>query len=212
MVVNPPRMSTSESNETPRAVGTLAFPRRVRIVEVGPRDGLQNEVVQVPTYVKVAMVHDLVRAGLRTVEVTAFVSHKRVPQLADAAHVMTKLSSPEPCSSPSSSDSDVANDIGNGNTNGNGNGNSNSNTTFIACVPNIRGLKDALRCGTKEIAILVAATDDFSLRNIGCNIEDSLTRYKQLIAHARENNVKVRAYISCAFGCPYTGNVPGSTW
>jgi hydroxymethylglutaryl-CoA lyase len=64
-----------------------ALPSRVRIVEVAPRDGIQNEARQVPTEVKVSLVQDLVSAGLQCVEMTGFVSPRRVPQLSDASQV-----------------------------------------------------------------------------------------------------------------------------
>eukprot|EP00171_Calliarthron_tuberculosum_P009658 IDg9658t1 len=75
---------------SPRALvpSALLLPRRVRIVEVGPRDGLQTESTHVPAAAKVALVRDLARAGLHSIEATAFVSHRRIPRLADAAQVM----------------------------------------------------------------------------------------------------------------------------
>lgn len=69
----------------------MSFPRNVRIVEVGPRDGLQNEPRQVPTAVKVELIARLADAGLKTIEATAFVSPKWVPQMADAAAVMAQI-------------------------------------------------------------------------------------------------------------------------
>jgi len=66
----------------------MSLPRKVRIVEVGPRDGLQNEPKSVPAAVKIELVRRLVEAGLRSVEATAFVSPKWVPQMADHAEVM----------------------------------------------------------------------------------------------------------------------------
>lgn len=68
-----------------------SMPRSVRIVEVGPRDGLQNESHMVDTHTKIALVHDLANAGLQTVEVTAFVSPKWVPQLSDASRVLRAI-------------------------------------------------------------------------------------------------------------------------
>lgn len=75
----------------PRWPSALQIPSAVRIVEVGPRDGLQNENPIVDTHLKIALVHDLVDAGLRSIEVTAFVSPKRVPQLADSSAVMQAI-------------------------------------------------------------------------------------------------------------------------
>ena len=69
----------------------MALPRKVKLVEVGPRDGLQNEAAQVPAAVKVELIHRLQDAGLNVVEATAFVSPKWVPQMADAAEVMAAI-------------------------------------------------------------------------------------------------------------------------
>ena len=70
---------------------TSSLPRRVRLVEVGPRDGLQNEKAMVPTDVKVALIDRLADAGLPAIEATSFVSPKWVPQMADAADVMARI-------------------------------------------------------------------------------------------------------------------------
>lgn len=75
----------------PSCPRSIQLPSVVRIVEVGPRDGLQNEHMHVETSVKIALVQDLVDAGLSCVEVTAFVSPRWVPQLSDAAQVMTSI-------------------------------------------------------------------------------------------------------------------------
>src|SRR4029450_5558245 len=67
------------------------LPRRVRLVEVGPRDGLQNEKATVPTGVKIALIDRLTEAGFLAIEATAFVSPKWVPQMADAPDVMAGI-------------------------------------------------------------------------------------------------------------------------
>ena len=69
----------------------MSFPRKVRIVDVGPRDGLQNEARRVPTEVKIDLIHRLADAGLSAIEAAAFVSPKWVPQMSDSAQVMTGL-------------------------------------------------------------------------------------------------------------------------
>jgi hydroxymethylglutaryl-CoA lyase len=69
----------------------MKLPSRVKIVDVGPRDGLQNEKEPVPAQVKIALVHHLQDAGLKDIEVTSFVSPKWVPQMADAAEVMALI-------------------------------------------------------------------------------------------------------------------------
>jgi hydroxymethylglutaryl-CoA lyase len=69
----------------------MSLPKRVKLVEVGPRDGLQNEAMPVPTAVKVELIHRLQDAGLKVIEATAFVSPKWVPQMADNAEVMAAI-------------------------------------------------------------------------------------------------------------------------
>jgi hydroxymethylglutaryl-CoA lyase len=69
----------------------MKLPTRVKIVDVGPRDGLQNEQQAVPAAVKIELVHRLQAAGLKDIEVTSFVSSKWVPQMADNAQVMAGI-------------------------------------------------------------------------------------------------------------------------
>ena len=69
----------------------MNLPKRVKLVEVGPRDGLQNEPEWVPTEVKIEFIHRLSASGLTTIEATSFVSHQKIPQLADASDLMANL-------------------------------------------------------------------------------------------------------------------------
>lgn len=194
MVVKPAHVAQSQSQTSApgdttltltrtRVPSALLLPRRVRIVEVAPRDGLQNESVPLPASVKVKLVHDLADAGIKTVEVTAFVSPKKVPQLADAKKVM----------------GDVLKSA-------------NEENLYLACVPNMRGLKDALAAGAKAIALMAAATDVFSRNNVGVDVDTAIERYAQVVKKSRSEQpgIVVRAYVSCALGCPYFGNVPPS--
>ena len=151
-------------------------PRRVTIVEVGPRDGLQNERAALSTADKVAFVNRLSRAGLPAVEVTAFVSPKWVPQMADAADVLAAIER-----APA--------------------------TRYTALVPNLAGLERAEAAGVTEVAIFAAASETFSRRNINQGIDESLTTYRAVTARARALGVRVRAYLSTAFGCPFEGPV-----
>jgi hydroxymethylglutaryl-CoA lyase len=151
--------------------------RDVTVVEVGPRDGLQNEPEVIPTRVKIAFVEALADAGFPVVEVTSFVNPKRVPQLADAAEVM----------------------IGMRHLPG---------VRYPVLVPNQRGLERALAVGVDAIALFAAATEDFSVANVGASIADTFDRFEPVVASARERGLWVRGYVSVAFGCPYTGKVP----
>jgi hydroxymethylglutaryl-CoA lyase len=151
-------------------------PRRVSIVEVGPRDGLQNEHVSVSTADKIAFVNRLSAAHLPVIEVSAFVSPKWVPQLADAAEVFAGIAR-EPA------------------------------TRYTALVPNLAGLDRAMAAGVTEIAVFAASTETFSRRNINQTIDDSLATYKQVCDRAIGAGLRVRGYLSTAFGCPFEGKV-----
>ncbi len=148
----------------------------VKIVEVGPRDGLQNEKVTVPAEVKVDFITALADAGLRVIEAGAFVSPKWVPQMADTAEVYR----------------DIPKDPG---------------VEYPVLVPNMRGLDRAMEAGVKSIAIFTAASETFNQRNINMTIDGSFENYAPVVAKARAEGIRVRGYVSTAFGCPYEGDV-----
>jgi isopropylmalate/homocitrate/citramalate synthase len=81
---------------------------------------------------------------------------------------------------------------------------------YPALVPNLAGLADAIEAGVREVAIFAAASETFSRRNINASVAESLGRYAEVARRAREAGVRVRAYLSTAFGCPYEGPVPVS--
>ena len=157
----------------------LTHPGAVTIVEVGPRDGLQNEAAPVSTGDKVAFVDLLSAAGLPVVEVSAFVSPKWVPQMADAGEVFGRIAR-----RPS--------------------------TRYTALVPNIAGLERAHGARVAEVAIFAAASESFSRRNINQSIAESLDTYRAVCERARALGMRVRAYVSTAFGCPFEGDVAPS--
>jgi len=149
----------------------------VRIVEVGPRDGLQNEKVTIPVQARIDFITALGDAGLRVIEAGAFVSPKWVPQMADTAEVYQN----------------IPKDPG---------------VEYPVLVPNMKGLERALEVGVKSIAIFTAASETFNKRNINMSIEESFANYAPVVARARSEGIRVRGYISTAFGCPYEGEVP----
>jgi hydroxymethylglutaryl-CoA lyase len=148
----------------------------VRIVEVGPRDGLQNEKVSIPTEVKVEFITALADAGLTTIEAGAFVSPKWVPQMADTAEVY-RLIPKDP------------------------------GVDYPVLVPNLRGLERALESGVRSISIFTAASETFNKRNINMSIDESFQNFAPLVARARAEELRIRGYVSCSFGCPYEGEV-----
>lgn len=151
-------------------------PRRITIVEVGPRDGLQNEHVSISTADKIEFVNRLSAAALPVIEVSAFVSPKWVPQMADAADVFKGITR-------------------------------RPGTRYTALVPNLAGLDRAIAAGVTEVAVFAASTETFSRKNINQSIEESLVTYKQVCDRALAAGLRVRAYLSTAFGCPYEGEV-----
>ena len=154
----------------------MTIRERVTVVEVGPRDGLQNEKGFVPTEAKIAFVEALADAGLPVVETTAFVSPRAIPQLADSAEVFGRVRKRR-------------------------------GTRYPVLVPNERGMARALAAGAREIALFTAATDTFNLRNTNVTVEQSFVRFAPVVALARMEGVRVRGYVSTAFGCPYEGRV-----
>ena len=151
--------------------------KHVTIVEVGPRDGLQNERAAVPTADKIAFVNRLSAAKLPVIEVSAFVSPAWVPQMADAAQVFAGITR-------------------------------RPGTRYSALVPNVEGLERALAAGVTEIAVFAASSETFSRRNINQSIGDSLAVYAQVCRQAQSAGLRVRGYLSTAFGCPFEGAVP----
>jgi isopropylmalate/homocitrate/citramalate synthase len=148
-------------------------------VEVGPRDGLQNEASPVSTDDKVAFIDRLSAAALAVIEVSAFVSPKWVPQMSDAAEVFARIT-PRP------------------------------GTRYTALVPNLAGLDRAAAAGVREIAIFAAASESFSRANINKSIADAFAGYAEVCNRALATGMRVRAYLSTSFGCPFEGAVdPG---
>jgi hydroxymethylglutaryl-CoA lyase len=82
-----------------------------------------------------------------------------------------------------------------------------SGVRYPALVPNVRGLERALRSGVREIAVFTAASETFNRKNINAGVDESIERFRPVVARAREEKVRVRGYVSTAFGCPYEGEI-----
>lgn len=150
--------------------------RLVKIVEVGPRDGLQNEAMIVSTERKLGLIEALVDSGIKNIEVASFVSPKKVPQMGDAFEVSKRLS-----------------------------GRFHPPYNFSALVPNLHGYQKALESGIKEISVFTTVSEEFSLRNVNMTVSKSIAVIEQICSLSAKDNIKVRAYISCIFACPYGG-------
>ena len=150
-----------------------------KIVEVSPRDGLQNIKRFIPTEDKKKLIKKLVDFGLKDIEVTSFVSKKAVPQMADAEEIINY------CHDLNVDYPDV---------------------NFIALTPNKIGFNKAIECGVKNVAIFTAASETFCKKNIGCSIDESLDKYRDICLNA-DDDIKIRGYVSCIAGCPYEGYI-----
>ncbi|MDG4771039.1 hydroxymethylglutaryl-CoA lyase [Solwaraspora sp. WMMD792] len=150
----------------------------VEIVEVAPRDGLQNEATLLPTGDKLELVRRAVRHGARRIEVTAFVRPDRVPQMADAEQVAAGLPDPGP------------------------------GVRYTALVLNERGYLRARDCGFTEVNMVVLATETFSERNQGMPVTAALRAMTAVRRRAATDGVRVAVTVGASFGCPFEGEVP----
>lgn len=151
--------------------------RRVRVVEVGPRDGLQNETTPLPLEFKLGLIERLEKCGFPEVEVTSMVHPKWVPQLADAGELLTALSE-----------------------------RATSNLRTVL-VPNVKGLERALSVGAQRVAVFIAASESFSQKNTNRSIAESLEQTSEVVSLALNRGVSVRGYLSTVFVCPFEGDI-----
>ncbi|KAJ0303506.1 hypothetical protein COL516b_006511 [Colletotrichum fioriniae] len=161
----------------------MAGSKTIRIVEVGPRDGLQNVKTVVDTSTKLELIQRLKGAGLQNIEITSVVSSKVIPQLADCRKI---LSAPN-VKRWQQTDTTLR---------------------LPVLVPNTKGLHIALEHGVREVAVFVSATEGFSRANINCTVDESLERAKQVATEASTAGVLVRGYVSCIFADPFDGSTP----
>ncbi|MFJ9535561.1 hydroxymethylglutaryl-CoA lyase [Herbaspirillum sp. NPDC101396] len=158
----------------------MSLPKKVKIVEVGPRDGLQNEKETISAEVKIELVNRLTSAGFVNVEAASFVSPKWVPQMATSGEVMRGIARKP-------------------------------GVLYSALTPNMKGFEAALEAGADEVVIFGAASEAFSQKNINCSIAESIERFREVALAAKQHKIRLRAAVSCAFGCPYQGEVPLSS-
>lgn len=157
--------------------------KSVVIVEMGLRDGLQNEKTVLDADTRVEFAKRLIEAGTKRVEIGSFVSPQWVPQMAGTAEVLKKTQE-------LAKEKKIP-----------------RKTEFSVLVPNERGMLDAIQNGVKEVAIFAACSESFSKKNINCTIEESFQRFEPVMALAKKHKIKVRGYLSTCFGCPFEGKV-----
>ncbi len=155
-----------------------ALPAHVRIREVGPRDGFQNEPEVIATDVKVGLIDALGRTGLQRLEVTSFVRADVIPQLADAAEVLQRIDLPDTVSRSVL----IPNERG---------------------LENALKLRDRF----DEINVFMSASESHNRANVNRSVDDSLTALERVVNRAREHGLRCEAMISVAFGCPFEGLV-----
>jgi hydroxymethylglutaryl-CoA lyase len=156
-----------------------ALPSKVRIREVGPRDGFQNEPETIPTVEKVRLIDLLSASGLERLEVTSFVRPDVIPQLSDAEEVLGAVQRRE----------GVAFSVLIPNERG---------------LERALGLRERF----DEINVFVSASETHNRKNVNRSIEDSLAGLERTLAGAREAGLRCEGVVSTSFGCPYEGEVP----
>lgn len=154
------------------------MPKKVTIVEVSLRDGLQNESVDLSIEERADLARRLAKAGITRLELGAFVRTDRIPQMKGTRELVQKIM-PE----------------------------WDQKMRPSVLVPNERGMVDALATSIKEIALFMACSETFSQKNINCSIEESFERSLSVIKMAKKHKIKIRGYLSTCFGCPYEGKV-----
>lgn len=159
----------------------MTLPNKVQIIEVGSRDGLQNEKQILNVDLRVELIERLAKAGIKKIEAGSFVSPKWVPQMADTDKVLDKL---------------------NANT-----ALKQAGVKYAALTPNLKGLEGAIQHKADEVAIFGAASESFTKKNINCSIKESLQRFEAVVAQAQQVNLPVRGYVSTIIGCPYEGDI-----
>lgn len=155
----------------------------VKIVEVGARDGLQNEATPLSISDRLMLIDRLVKAGFTSIEVGSCVSPKWVPQMAGSTELYQEVLAKHP-------DRDIS---------------------FSLLTPNMTGYEMARTVGCTEVAIFTGASESFTKKNINCTISESLLRFDDIMTHAKRDGVRVRGYVSCMVDCPYEGAIdPGA--
>jgi len=163
----------------------VRMPRAVRIREVGPRDGFQNEPEIIPTELKVELIDALARTGLRRIEVTSFVRATTIPQLADAEEVLARITVPEYVALSVL----VANERG----------------LDRALAVRERGRPQA---PITQVTVFMSASETHNRKNLNRSVEESLAGLETVLGRARAEGLRCEAVLSTSFGCPYEGAVP----
>ena len=139
----------------------MKLPKKVRIRDVGPRDGFQNVRTFIDTDKKLEIIDGLVTAGIQAIEITSFVNPKAIPQMADAAKVAAEVRKKYP------------------------------DLEALALVPNLRGAENASKAGIRNVAYVVSASEAHNKANVNRSIDESVENLKELVLQHPELNVRV---------------------
>jgi hydroxymethylglutaryl-CoA lyase len=150
---------------------------RVRIFEVGPRDGLQNEKRTLSLPDRLWLVESLSKAGLSGIEAGAFVRPDKIPQMAESELIEPALQS------------------------------KNLKASRWYLVPNRKGLERAIAAQVKNIAVFTAVSNTFNKNNIGMMVEESFVEIEALVKEAKAEGMNIRGYVSTVWGCPFEGKI-----
>ncbi len=156
------------------------FPNFANIIEVGPRDGLQNEKKILSVIQKQEFINSLqYKCNFKHIEIGSFVNPKAVPTMKDSVHLSKILNKPN------------SNDV-----------------LYSVLVPNKKGMEDVINNpNVDEIVLFVSVSDTFNKHNINCTLDEAFEKFKVIIEDAKRYNKKIRGSISCCFGCPYEGQI-----
>lgn len=158
----------------------MDLPKKVVLVEVGLRDGLQNEYIKIGTEQKLHLLKAIIDSGVKAVEVGSFVRPDKLPQMADTGLLFETISQ-------QAYPQDVE---------------------YRALIPNYRGLENAIHSGCKSIKIGVSASKIHNLRNYNRTPEESIAAFRSIFETAAENDVNVIGTVQMAFGSPWEGAIP----
>ncbi|MDH4467220.1 MAG: hydroxymethylglutaryl-CoA lyase [Bacteriovoracaceae bacterium] len=154
----------------------------IRIMEVGPRDGLQNEKTQISLTDKIQFIDHLIESGIQEIEITSLVRKEKIPQLSDAQELLAHYQ------------------------------NHSHWKHFWVLIPNKVGLEKAVDLKVRNVAFFTSASELFNQRNINSSVQESMQRIQEMISYNNElpthQKMHMRVYLSMVFGCPYEGDVP----
>jgi hydroxymethylglutaryl-CoA lyase len=157
----------------------MNLPELITIAEVGPRDGLQNLPGFVATETKIEMIEKLIAAGIKNIELTAFVHPKAIPQLADSANVVSTVAEKY---------------------------RDDKSLLFYILAPNVKGVENAVHCGINTVSVVISVSEAHNKANINRSVDESIAGLKAIKEAFPDVNVRLDA--ATAFGCPFEGDIP----